>query len=119
MDFELAEEQRMVREMARAFAEKEVKPVASRMDHDSIYPSELVKKLGKIGLMGMLVPPQFGGSGADFLSYVVAVEEISRAWASLGAIMTVNNSLACDPILRFGSEAQKKRYLAPLARGER
>lgn len=119
MDFELTEEQRMVREMARAFAEKEVKPLASRMDHESIYPSELVKKLGKIGFMGMFVPPEFGGSGMDHVSYVIAMEEISKAWASLGAIMTVNNSLVCDPILRFGSEAQKKRYLASLAQGER
>lgn len=118
MDFELTEEQRMVQEMTRAFAEKEVKPVASQMDHDSIYPAGLVKKLGEIGLMGMIVPPDFGGSGMDLVSYVIAMEEISKVWASLGAIISVNNSLACGPILRFGSEAQKKKYLAPLARGE-
>jgi butyryl-CoA dehydrogenase len=119
MDFDLTEEQRMVQEMVRAFVEKEVKPVAPRMDHDSVYPSELVKKLGKIGLMGMFVPQEFGGSGMDLVSYVIAMQEISKAWASLGAIMTVNNSLVCDPILRFGSQKQKKKYLLPLARGER
>ena len=119
MDFDLTEEQRMVQEMVRAFVEKEVKPVAPRMDHDSLYPSELVKKLGKIGLMGMFVPQQFGGSGMDLVSYAIAMQEISKAWASLGAIMTVNNSLVCDPILRFASQKQKKKYLPPLARGER
>jgi len=108
----------MVQEMARAFAEKEVKPVAAQMDHDSVYPAALVKKLGEIGLMGIFVPPEFGGSGMDLVSYVIAMEEISKAWASLGAIMTVNNSLVCDPILRFGSEAQKKKYLVRLATGE-
>ncbi len=109
----------MVQEMVRSFVEKEVKPVASQMDHDSVYPAELVKKLGKIGLMGMFVPQEFGGSGMDLVSYIIAMEEVSKAWASLGAIMTVNNSLVCDPILRFGSEKQKKKYLPPLAQGER
>jgi butyryl-CoA dehydrogenase len=119
MDFDLTEEQRMVQEMARSFAEKEVKPVAGPMDHDSVYPAELVKKLGKLGLMGVFVPAEFSGSGMDHLSYVLAVEEISKAWASLGVIMSVNNSLICEPILRFGSERLRKKYLPALARGER
>ena len=119
MDLELAEEQLMVREMTRAFVEKEVKPVASRLDREGIYPAELVKRLGEIGLMGMSVPQEFGGSGMDFLSGVVAMEEISKAWASLAVAMSVQNSLVCAPILRFGTAAQKEQYLASLARGER
>ncbi len=118
MDFELTEEQRMVREAVRAFAEKEVKPVASRMDREGTYPAELIKKLSAMGFMGTFVPPEFDGSGMDFLSYIIAMEEISKAWASLGAVMTVNNSLVCDPILRHGTEVQKRKYLPRLARGE-
>jgi butyryl-CoA dehydrogenase len=118
MDFELTEEQQMVREMTRAFVKREVKPVASRLDREGIYPSELVKRLSEMGLMGMLVPQEFGGSGMDLLSCVVAMEEISKGWASLAVAMSVHNSLVCAPILRFGSAAQKQKYLAPLARGE-
>lgn len=118
MDFDLTEEQRMVQEMVRTFAEKEVKPIASRMDHDSAYPAELIKRLGELGLVGALVPSEFEGPGMDLLSYLIAMEEISKAWASLGVVMTVNNSLVCEPIRRFGSELQKQRYLPRLARGE-
>jgi len=118
MDFELTEEQQMVREMTRAFVKREVKPVASRLDREGIYPSELVKRLSEMGLMGMLVPQEFGGSGMDLLSCVVAMEEISKGWASLAVAMSVHNSLVCAPIARFGSAAQKQKYLAPLARGE-
>jgi butyryl-CoA dehydrogenase len=119
MDFELAEEQQMVRETTRAFVEREVKPVASRLDREAIYPSELVKRLSELGLMGILVPQEFGGSGMDLLCCVVAMEEISKAWASLAVAMSVQNSLVCAPIARFGSAAQKKKYLPSLARGER
>ena len=119
MDFELAEEQQMVRETTRAFVEREVKPVASRLDREAIYPSELVKRLSELGLMGILVPQEFGGSGMDLLCCVVAMEEISKTWASLAVAMSVQNSLVCAPIARFGSAAQKKRYLPSLARGER
>lgn len=118
MDFELTEEQRLVQQTARSFAEKEIKPVASQMDREAIYPAGLVRKLGAIGFLGTCVPPELGGAGMDFVSYALALEEVSKAWASLGAIMTVNNSLVCEPILTFGSEAQKKRYLPRLARGE-
>lgn len=118
MDFELTEEQLMVKETAAAFAKKEVKPVAHQMDREGVYPAELVRRLGEIGFMGMFVPQELGGSGMDLVSYVVAMEEISKAWASLGVIMSVNNSLVCPLILRFGSAEQKKRYLASLARGE-
>jgi len=119
MDFELGEEQQMVRETTRAFVEREVKPVASRLDREAIYPSELVKRLSELGLMGIVVPQEFGGSGMDLLSCVVAMEEISKAWASLAVAMSVQNSLVCAPIARFGSAAQKKKYLSSLARGER
>ena len=118
MDFELAEEQQMVRETTRAFVEREVKPIASRLDREAIYPSELVKRLSELGLMGILVPQEFGGSGMDLLSCVVAMEEVSKAWASLAVAMSVQNSLVCAPIARFGSAAQKKKYLPSLARGE-
>jgi alkylation response protein AidB-like acyl-CoA dehydrogenase len=118
MDFELTEEQCMVQEMTRAFAEKELAPVASRLDRDGAYPHEQLKKLGEMGLMGVFVPEEFGGAGMDFLSYVTALEEVSKAWASLGTILSVNNSLVCGPIFRFGSDAQKKRYLPLVARGE-
>ena len=118
MDFELTEEQAMVKKMASAFVQKEVKPVADRMDRQGIYPTELVQRLGEMGFMGMFLPQEFGGSGMDLLSYVVAMEEISKAWASLAVVMSVQNSLVCAPILRFGSPAQKKKYLALLGRGQ-
>jgi butyryl-CoA dehydrogenase len=119
MHLQLTEEQKMIQEMVRGFAEKEVKPVASEMDRRGEFPHELVKKMAELGLMGAFVPPEYGGSGMDLVSYVLAMEEISKAWASLGVIMTVNNSLVCEPIHRFGTEAQKLRYLVPLARGEK
>ena len=118
MDFELTEEQRMVQEMTRTFAEKELTPVASQLDRDGVYPHEQLKKLGEMGLMGVFVPEECGGAGMDFISYVTALETVSKAWASLGTIMSVNNSLVCGPILRFGTDAQKKRYLPLVARGE-
>ena len=119
MDFELTDEHLMIRQAAAAFVEKEVKPVAGRMDRDAAYPEELVRRLGELGFLGMCVPQEFGGSGMDVISYVIAMEEISRAWASLSVIVSVNNSLICAPILRFGNSAQKEKYLAPLACGEK
>jgi len=83
VNFELTQEQRMVLDMTRSFAEKEVKPVAGQMDHDSIFPVDLVTKLGELGLLGVVVPVEIGGSGMDFISYILALEEISKAWASL------------------------------------
>jgi alkylation response protein AidB-like acyl-CoA dehydrogenase len=118
MDFELTDEQRMVRETAAAFADKEVRPFAQQMDRDAAYPAELVRRLGELGFMGVFVPDELGGSGMDLISYVIAVEEVSKRWASLGVIMSVQNSLVCAPILRFGNPVQKKKYLPALARGE-
>lgn len=119
MDFELTEEQLLVKQTAANFAEKEVKPVATRMDHDGTYPLELVRRLGELGFLGMSVPQLFGGSGMDLVSYVLAMEEISKAWASLSVVMSVHNSLVCAPLLRFGTPAQQEKYLASLVRGER
>jgi butyryl-CoA dehydrogenase len=118
MNFELTDEQRMIRATASAFAEKEVKPVAQQMDRDAAYPAELVRRLGELGFMGVFVPDELGGSGVDLVSYTIAVEEISKRWASLGLIMSVQNSLVCAPLLRFGNAAQKKKYLPSLARGQ-
>ncbi len=118
MDFRLTEEQKMVLQTVRAFAEKEVNPVASKMDHACEYPEALVQKLGEMGLMGAFIPMEAGGSGMDLVTYVLAMEEISKAWASLGVIMTVNNSLVCDPIYRYGNAAQHEKYLKPLAQGK-
>ncbi len=119
MNFHPTEEQDMVVRMVRTFVEKEVTPVASALDHACTFPEALVKQLGEMGLMGAFIPSEFGGSGMDLLSYVFAMEEISKAWASLGVIMTVNNSLVCDPIHRFGNADQKERFLKPLAQGNK
>ncbi len=119
MDIELTEEQRQVRDLCREFAERELKPNARRWDRDHTFPSAAVKQLGEMGLMGVAVPPEWGGAGMDAVSYVLAMEEISAGCAGTGVIMSVNNSLYCDPILKFGDDAQKTEFLAPFARGER
>ncbi len=118
MDLALTEEQRLLRDMVRDFATNEVEPVAASLDREHRFPAELVRKMGELGLMGMMVPEAYGGAGLDTVSYVIAMEEISRACASTGVILSVNNSLVCDPILHFGSEAQKRRWLPRLATGE-
>jgi alkylation response protein AidB-like acyl-CoA dehydrogenase len=118
MDFELTEEQRMIKETAAAFALKEVKPIAQQMDRAAGYPSDLIRRLGELGFMGVFVPDELGGAGMDLVSYAIAVEEISKSWASLGVIMSVQNSLVCAPLIRFGSLPQKKKYLPSLAHGQ-
>ncbi len=119
MDFELTEEQRMIQEMARNFAEKEVAPVAAELDETHRFPVELARKMGELGLMGVAVPEEYGGAGMDYVCYVVALEEISVACANTGVVMSANNSLACGPILANGTEEQKKKFLAPMASGEK
>lgn len=114
----LTEEQRLVKDLVSEFARKEIAPVASELDRNSTFPKEIVAKLFDLGFMGHFVPERYGGSGLDYLSYVMAVEEISRACASTGAIVMVHNSLACGPILEFGTEEQKKKYLPALCGGE-
>ncbi len=118
MDFELTEAQRLFQEMARQFAEKEIQPVAARIDDLGEFPSETIRSMGELGFMGVQVPPAYGGAGADAVCYALGVEEISRACASHGVIMSVNNSLFCAPLLAFGSEGQKRRFLPPVAGGE-
>jgi butyryl-CoA dehydrogenase len=117
MDFELTDEQRMFQETARQFADKEIVPIAEKVDELGQFPRETILKLGELGFMGIAVPQEYGGAGADALCYVVALEEISRACASHGVIMSVNNSLYCGPLARFGTEEQKRRFLVPVASG--
>ncbi|MGA6993983.1 MAG: acyl-CoA dehydrogenase [Candidatus Deferrimicrobiaceae bacterium] len=118
MDFDLTEEQRMIQEMARSFAQKEVLPKAAELDETERFPEELVRQMAGLGLMGVAVPEEYGGSGMDNICYAIAMEEIARACASTAVILSVNNSLACDPILSFGNEEQKRNYLVSLASGK-
>jgi butyryl-CoA dehydrogenase len=118
MQFAPTEDQAAVMRTAREFATSEVLPKAAAIDREHRHPTELVQRMGELGLLGMAVPEQYGGAGLDTVAYVLAMEEISRACASTGVIMSVNNSLVCDPILRFGTEAQKQQWLVPLASGK-
>ena len=117
MDFELSEAQTLFQRTARDIADREIAPLAPKVDELAMFPKETVAKLGELGFMGIMVPTEYGGAGADAVSYVVALEEICRACASTGIIMSVNNSLYCDPVLHFGTEEQKRRFLAPVASG--
>src|SRR3990172_4238045 len=119
MVFDLSDEQRMIQETARNFAMKEVLPRAAELDESGRFPTELVRQMGDLGFMGIAVPEEHGGAGMDNVCYAIAMEEISRACASTGVIMSVNNSLACDPILKFGSDEMKREYLAPMASGKK
>ena len=118
MKIELSEEQQMIQALAREFAEKEVKPVAALLDQEARFPHETVKRMGELGLMGIAVPEAYGGSGADTVAYVLALEEIAKACASHAVIMSVNNSLYCDPVLKYGTDEQRKKFLAPFASGQ-
>ena len=119
MDFALTEEEKMIRDTARELAQKEFAPRAAEHDESSKFPAENVKKLAELGFMGMNVEEKWGGAGLSYLAYTLAMEEISKACASTGVIMSVNNSLVCDPIQRVGNDAQKEKYLKPLASGEK
>jgi butyryl-CoA dehydrogenase len=119
LSFELTEDQQAVRDMVRDFAESEIRPIAAKIDEAHEFPAENVKKMAELGLLGMFVPEAYGGAGLDYVSYVIAIEELSRACASHGVIASVNNSLVCYPIMTYGTEAQKRKYLVPLAKGER
>src|SRR4051812_27522684 len=103
MDFELNDEQTAVREMARDFAERRVRPIAAELDRESRFPAEIIEEMASLKLLGVSVPEEYGGAGMDMLSYVVALEEIAEVCASTAVIMSVNNSLVCEPISRFGT----------------
>src|SRR5574337_305667 len=119
MDIDLSEEQRQVRDLCREFADAELKPNARRWDAEHTFPRQAVQKLGEMGLLGVAVPPEWGGAGMDTVSYAVAMEEISRGCAGTGVIMSVNNSLYCDPVLKYGTDEQRREFLQPFARGEK
>ncbi len=115
----LTDEQRMVRDMARDFARAELAPNAARWDREGWLPEAVLAKMGELGLLGMLVPEEWGGNGADYVSYALAIEEIAAGCASTAVIMSVQNGLGCGSILSWGSDAQKRRWLPGLASGER
>ncbi len=118
MDFELNEEQRLLQGSLRDFVQKEVRPLARQIDEEHHIPNELVGKMRDLGLLGSYIPEAYGGAGLDILSYALVVEEVSKACASSGILISAHTSLACDPILQNGTEAQKQKYLSILASGE-
>ncbi|CAI8885002.1 MULTISPECIES: acyl-CoA dehydrogenase [unclassified Chryseobacterium] len=118
MDFNLSEEQLMIQQAARDFAQNELLPGVIERDRDQKFPAEQVKKMGEMGLLGMMVDPKYGGAGMDSVSYVLAMEEIAKIDASAAVVMSVNNSLVCAGLEKFASEEQKVKYLTPLASGQ-
>ncbi len=119
MNLELSEEQRLLQKSVREFAESEVRPLAKELDETGHFPRELFRKAAELGLTGVAFPEAEGGAGFDHLAYTIVIEEISRCCASTGVILSVQNSLFCDPIYRYGTEEQKKRFLLPFMRGEK
>jgi len=118
MDFQLTEEQQMIRDMVRDFAESEIMPIAAQIDKDGQFPAENFKRMGELGLLGLPWPEQYGGAGGDTVCYAIATEEISRACGSHGLSYAAHVSLGSSPIYLFGTEEQKKKYLVPLAKGD-
>ncbi len=119
MNFDLNEEQQMVQNSIREFAQNEIAPVAREYDEAEKFPRKQLDGLAELGLLGMIIPEEYGGAGFDAVSYAVALEEIARADASVAVIVSVTNSVCCFPILSFGTEEQKQKYLVPLAKGEK
>ncbi len=119
MHFELTEQQRMIKDAAADFAAREIAPIAAEIDEQERFPAEVVAKMGELGFMGMNVPEQYGGAGLDTICYIVAMEEVSKACASCGVIMSVNNSLVCWPLETYATEDQMERFLKPLAQGKK
>ena len=119
MYFELSEEHLMIQKAAREFAQNELKPGVIERDEHQKFPTEQIKKMGELGFLGMMVDPKYGGGGMDAISYVLAMEEISKVDASCSVVMSVNNSLVCWGLETFGTEEQKQKYLVPLAKGEK
>ena len=119
MNFDFTEDHLMIRDSAREFAQAEITPSTIERDINAEFPADIVKKLGELGFMGMMVPPEYGGAGLDTISYVLALIEISKVDASVGVIMSVNNSLVCFGLEEYGSDYIKEKYLIPLAKGEK
>lgn len=119
MKLELNEQQKMIQKMVREFAEKEVAPIAQELDQKAEYPLKTLQKMAKLGLLGIIIPPEYGGAGLDTISYAIVIEELSRKCASTGVITSVHNTLAAWPILKYGTDEQKKKYLPLLAKGEK
>src|SRR5579863_9278959 len=119
MDLQLSEEQRLLQKSVREFAEAEVKPLARENDETGRFPRDTFKKAAELGLTGVALPEAEGAAGFDHIAYSIVIEEISRCCASTGVILSVQNSLYCDPIHRYGTDEQKKRFLLPFARGEK
>jgi alkylation response protein AidB-like acyl-CoA dehydrogenase len=118
MGFALSEEHKMVQDMARRFADQEIKPIAAELDASHQHSDEILKKMGEQGFMGVAIPPEYGGADMDYVAYAIILTEISRACAGTGVIMSVNNSLYGFPVLKFGSEEQRKKFLTPVASGQ-
>ncbi|HKA26202.1 MAG TPA: acyl-CoA dehydrogenase family protein, partial [Gaiellaceae bacterium] len=118
LDFELNPEQREIQALARDFGAEKIEPNAGQWDRDHRFPRELFGELAELGLMGVCIPEEYGGAGADFLSYIVVLEELSRADAGVGVTVAVHTSAVTLPILTFGSDEQRSRFVPPLARGE-
>jgi butyryl-CoA dehydrogenase len=116
---EVDDSKKMLVEQIRSFADDKIRPIAKELDETGRFPTEIVKQLGEMGIMGMMVPEQWGGSEMDVVSYAMALEEVASACASTAVIMSVNNSLVCYPILAFGNDHQKGKFLTPLAKGEK
>jgi butyryl-CoA dehydrogenase len=114
----LSEEQTMIRDMARAFAAEQLAPHAGEWDRTHHFPADAIRQMGELGLLGMLVPEEWGGAGADHVAYALAIEEVAAGDGACSTIMSVHNSVACMPILKFGSEQQKQRFLRPMAKGK-
>ena len=119
MDFELTEEHRMIARMVREFAEKEIAPRAEEIDATDQFPDDLFRRMGKLGILGIPFPEEYGGSGGDYTSMVLALEEVARVSGSMAITLDAHTSLCCEPIYLFGSEEQKRKYLVPAARGEK
>jgi len=118
MNFELTDEQKMIQEMARKFAEREIRPVAAEFDRTHAHPAEICAKMGELGLMGVTIPEEYGGAAMDYVCYALAMIEISKACASCGVIMSVCNSLYNFPVYAYGTKEQKQKYLTPVASGK-
>jgi len=119
MEFELSDEQRMIRDAARDFAQKEIAPVAAKFDESGKFPFETIKKMGELGFMGIEVPEEYGGAEMDTLAYVLVMQEIAKVDAAHSTILSVNNSLYNYPLMRFGTAEQKEKFIVPVASGEK